>query len=155
MIATMMMTMTSCATITTAMHGGTRNIFLEGEVNEPITVKTSHKTYYDVTLPTKVKISAYRIDEQKINITSRHYRFDDIILKGRLNPMVVCNVLIGGLIGIGVDLAAGTTQVPAQNKFQVVPSSSKFGDNNSSNSQNSITGNNEAAPDSSASDSIK
>lgn len=136
MAVAMCLTCISCSTFTGAFTGYNRHVIIDGDVLEPVTIKTKKRTYTDVLLPTKVKVSAFRVRGQHIAITSRHYEFSDIVLEGRLNPWYVANLYIGGLVGMGVDAATGTKYIPSQNRYYIKPLEKKQNETVNSDSIN-------------------
>ena len=105
MVAIAPMLFASCATIAS---GGDPSITIYGNVSEPVTITTEKQTYADVTLPA-------------ITITSENNNFNDIVLKKKVNEWAFGNILIGGLIGWGIDLGTNSVSKPAQTEFSVVP----------------------------------
>jgi len=116
-IASMLM-FSSCATIIT---GTTSKVTIDGDVNEPVTITTSFQTYEDVELPQVVKISRKAIDGQRIQIESEHYKFKDVVLRKSINGWAWGNILIGGLIGLGIDLGTNAVSKPAIDSFNIKP----------------------------------
>lgn len=116
-IASMFM-FSSCATIIT---GTTSKVTIDGDVNEPVTITTSFQTYEDVELPQVVKISRKAIDGQRIQIESEHYKFKDVVLRKSINGWAWGNILIGGLIGLGIDLGTNAVSKPAIDSFNIKP----------------------------------
>ena len=112
------MIFSSCATIIT---GTTSKVTIDGDVDEPVTITTSFKTYGDVELPQVVKISRKAIDGQRIQIESEHYKFKDVVLRKSINGWAWGNILIGGLIGLGIDLGTNAVSKPAINSFIIKP----------------------------------
>ena len=108
--------LSSCATI---FSGGAPKIFLEGDVNEPITVRTEKAVYENVTLPCMVKVKRHNIDGQRIKIESENYNYHDIILEKSVNGWAFGNIAIGGLIGWSVDLITNCVSRPSQTHFNV------------------------------------
>ena len=113
-----MLMLSSCATIIT---GTTSKVTIDGDVDEPVTITTSFQTYEDVELPQVVKISRKAIDGQRIQIESEHYKFKDIVLRKSINGWAWGNILIGGLIGLGIDLGTNAVSKPAINSFNIKP----------------------------------
>ena len=68
----------SCATI---ISGSTADIHIDGKVDEPITVVTTHGEYKDLSLPATVKVKRRSLDGQHIQISSPSYAFSDIVLR--------------------------------------------------------------------------
>ena len=116
-IASMLM-FSSCATIIT---GTTSKVTIDGDVNEPVTITTSFQTYEDVELPQVVKISRKAIDGQRIQIDSEHYKFKDVVLRKSINGWAWGNILIGGLIGLAIDLGTNAVSKPAIDSFNIKP----------------------------------
>ena len=116
-IASMLM-FSSCATIIT---GTTSKVTIDGDVNEPVTITTSFQTYEDVELPQVVKISRKALDGQRIQIESEHYKFKDVVLRKSINGWAWGNILIGGLIGLGIDLGTNAVSKPAIDSFNIKP----------------------------------
>ena len=112
------MLLTSCATI---CSGGSPSITINGEVSEPVTIRTEKKTYDNVTLPAVVKVKRHHLDGQRIKITSENYKFNDIVLTKTVNGMAFGNILIGGLIGWGIDLSTNCVSKPEKTEFTIIP----------------------------------
>lgn len=108
----------SCATI---VSGGDPSITINGQVNEPVDITTAKQTYPRVTLPAVVQVQRHKLDGQRIRITSEHYNFDDIILGKQVNGWAFGNILLGGVIGWGVDLATNCVVKPEQTQFTILP----------------------------------
>ena len=108
------MMLTSCATI---VSGSTASIHIDGDVDEPVTITTSLQTYEDQSLPTVVKIKRKQMDGQHINISSEHYKFKDIVLTKTTNEWAFGNILLGGLIGLTIDLITNSVSKPEQSHF--------------------------------------
>ena len=68
----------SCATI---ISGSTADIHIDGKVDEPLTVVTTHGEYQDLSLPATVKVKRRSLDGQHIQISSPSYAFSDIVLR--------------------------------------------------------------------------
>lgn len=117
-VATATIQLSSCATI---VSGGAPKITINGDVPEPVTIETEDAAYIDVTLPTVVKAKRHHIDGQHIQITSENYKFDDIVLTKTVNGWAFGNILIGGLIGWGIDLGTNCVSKPAQTEFTITP----------------------------------
>ena len=64
------MSLTSCATI---LSGSANKIYIDGDVDEPVTIVTEKQTYENVELPAMVKINRHGIDGQRVKIKSEHY----------------------------------------------------------------------------------
>lgn len=110
--------LSSCATI---VAGGSPSITINGDVPEKVTITTEMETYPNVNLPAVVKVNRHHIDGQRIQITSDNYKFNDIILEKTVNEWTFGNILLGGLIGWGVDLGTNCVSKPAQKNFTIQP----------------------------------
>lgn len=110
--------LSSCATI---VSGGDPSITITGEVNEPVNITTTNQTYQGVTLPAVVKVKRHKLDGQRIQITSENYKFNDIVLEKSVNGWAFGNILLGGVIGLGVDLATNCVSKPSQTQYVIQP----------------------------------
>ena len=117
-VATASVLLSSCATI---VAGGAPKIMINGDVPEPVTIETEEAAYIDVTLPALVKVKRHHLDGQRIKIRSENYEYNDIMLRKTLNAWTLGNILIGGLIGWGVDLGTNCVSKPAQTEFTITP----------------------------------
>ena len=106
----------SCATI---ISGTTADIHLDGNVDEPLTVVTTHGEYQDLSLPATVKVKRRSLDGQHIQISSPSYAFSDIVLRKSVNPWSILDAFY--TIPLFVDLMTNAASVPAQNRFFVTP----------------------------------
>lgn len=104
----------SCATI---VAGGSPKITIDGNIKEPVTITTSKQTYQNVTLPYVVQVNRRKLDGQRIYVRSENIRYRDIVLQKTINGWTFGNILIGGLIGWGVDLSTNCVSKPAQTYF--------------------------------------
>ena len=107
----------SCATI---ISGTTADIHIDGKVDEPLTVVTTHGEYQDLSLPATVKVKRRSLDGQHIQISSPSYAFSDIVLRNSVNPWSVLDAFLYG-VPLVVDLMTNAASVPAQNRFYVTP----------------------------------
>ena len=110
------MMLTSCATIIT---GTNAKVSIDGNIDEPVTIVTSYQTYTDQKLPVVVKVKRKKMDGQRIQITSDNYNFRDILLRKSVNSWAFGNILLGGLVGWGVDLITNSVSTPAQDNFYI------------------------------------
>lgn len=108
--------LSSCATI---VSGGSPTITIDGNVREPVTITTTKQTYPNVTLPYVVKVNRHKIDGQRIYVQSETTRYKDIVLEKATNGWAFGNILIGGLIGWGIDLGTNAVSKPAQKHFYI------------------------------------
>lgn len=106
----------SCATI---VSGGSPSITIDGNVSEPVTITTTKQTYPNVTLPCVVKVNRHKLDGQRIYIQSETTRYRDVVLEKSTNGWAFGNILIGGLIGWGIDLGTNCVSKPAQTHFYI------------------------------------
>ncbi|MCR5361477.1 MAG: hypothetical protein K6E73_05640 [Bacteroidales bacterium] len=113
----------SCATITSG--GINPSITLNSPVTDPVTITTDYDTYSQVYFPVTVQVKRHRLNGKHIQISSLRYDFDDVVLKAQLNGWVFGNIILGGLIGAGVDCATGCVMKPLQNEFRVYPAQKK------------------------------
>ena len=130
--------LSSCATI---VSGGSPTITIDGNVKEPVTITTTKQTYPNVTLPYVVKVNRHKIDGQRIYVQSETTRYKDIVLEKATNGWAFGNILIGGLIGWGIDLGTNAVSKPAQKHFYInandvqgVPTQQNTNYNNNNNS---------------------
>lgn len=114
--AIMPLLLSSCATI---VSGGSPTIIIDGNVKEPVTITTTKQSYPNVTLPYSVKVSRHKLDGQRIHVQSETTRYKDIILEKKTNEWAFGNILLGGLIGWGVDLGTNAVSKPAQTRFYI------------------------------------
>ena len=124
----------SCATI---VSGGSPKITIDGNITEPVTITTTKQTYQNVTLPYVVKVNRHKLDGQHIYIKSETTRYRDVVLEKATNGWAFGNILIGGLIGWGIDLGTNCVSKPAQTHFYInaddvqgEPAQQKNNDNN-------------------------
>ena len=83
------MMLTSCATILT---GGSPTIAIDGDVKEPVTIITEKQTYANVQLPCSEKT---------------------------INGVTFANIILGGLIGWGVDMITNCVSNPQSKNYFV------------------------------------
>lgn len=110
----------SCATF---ISGTTATIVIDGDVDEPLTITTSHATYTDVALPARVKVKRRHIDGQHIRLSSDSYAYSDIVLRQSVNvTAVVCACLTA--FSLLPDLLTNAVSEPTQTHYYVVPDAS-------------------------------
>lgn len=114
--AIMPLLLSSCASI---VSGGSPKITIDGNVREPVTITTTKQTYHNVTLPYVVSVNRHKIDGQRIYVQSETTRYRDIVLEKATNGWAFGNILIGGLIGWGIDLGTNAVSTPAQKRFYI------------------------------------
>lgn len=115
-VAIMTMFVSSCATI---VSGGSPTITIDGNIGEPVTITTTKHTYSNVMLPYVVKVSRHKLDGQRIYVQSETTRYKDVVLQKSVNGLAFGNILLGGLIGWGVDLGTNAVSKPAQEYFYI------------------------------------
>ena len=108
--------LSSCASI---VSGGSPSITINGNIREPLTIRTTKGTYTNVTLPATVKVNRHKLDGQRILIQSGTTRYNDIILDKKTNGWVFGNLLLGGPIGLCVDLATNAVSKPLISNFYI------------------------------------
>ena len=101
----------SCATI---VAGGSPRITIDGDTKAPVTIITEKQTYPNVQLPYEVQVNRHHIDGQRIQIRSDNGSYRDIVLEKEVNGWTWGNILIGGLIGLGVDLITNCVAKPSK-----------------------------------------
>ena len=106
----------SCATI---VAGGSPRITIDGDTKQPVTIITEKQTYPDVTLPYTVKVNRHHIDGQRIQIKSDNGDYRDVVLEKKVNSWTWGNILIGGLIGWGVDLITNCVSKPSKANYYI------------------------------------
>lgn len=113
---TLSMLLSSCATI---FSGGSPKVTINGNINEPVTIKTAKRVYPNVTLPYRVKVSRRHIDGQRIYIQSETTRYRDVVLQKSINEWTFGNLIFGGLFGWFIDLGTNCVSRPTQTYFYV------------------------------------
>ena len=103
-----------CATIVT---GTKAKISIDGDINEPLTIVTSYKTYRNQELPVIVEVKRKKLDGQRIKLTSERYEYRDILLRMSINSWTFGNLILGGLVGWSIDLITICVSTPAQDNF--------------------------------------
>ena len=101
----------SCATI---VAGGSPRITIDGDTKEPVTIITEKQTYPNVQLPYTVQVNRHHIDGQRIQIQSDKASYRDVVLEKKVKSWTWGNVLIGGLVGWGVDLITNCVAKPSK-----------------------------------------
>ena len=116
-IVLLVMSFTSCAT----MFSGTKaDIFIDGDMDEPVTITSSAGEYKDVTLPTLVEVKRRQLNGQHIHVTSEHHTFDDIVLEKSFNSWALVNVLVCGTPFL-IDLMTNAVSKPKYDQFFITP----------------------------------
>ena len=110
------MSLTSCATI---LSGSANKIYIDGDVDEPVTIVTEKQTYENVELPAMVKINRHCIDGQRVKIKSENYEYKDIVLEKKINAVTFGNILLGGIPGWLVDLATNCVSMPQKKHYDI------------------------------------
>ena len=112
----LVISMSSCATI---VAGGSPKISIDGDTKEPITIITEKQTYPNVQLPYTVKVNRHHIDGQRIQIQSEKNNYRDVVLEKSVNSWTFGNILLGGLIGWGVDLITNCVSKPSKANYYI------------------------------------
>jgi hypothetical protein len=111
------MSFSSCAT----MFSGTKaDIFIDGDVDEPVTITSSAGEYKDVTLPTLVEVKRRHLNGQHIQVSSEHHSFDDIVLEKTFNSWALASAIFYGT-GFFVDLMTNAVSKPKYDQFFIMP----------------------------------
>ena len=111
------MSFSSCAT----MFSGTKaDIFIDGDVDEPVTINSSAGEYKDVTLPTLVEVKRRHLNGQHIQVSSEHHSFDDIVLEKTFNSWALASAIFYGT-GFFVDLMTNAVSKPKYDQFFIMP----------------------------------
>lgn len=110
------MSLTSCATI---LSGSANKIYIDGDVDEPVTIVTEKQTYENVELPAMVKINRHGIDGQRVKIKSENYEYKDIVLEKKINAVTFGNILLGGIPGWLADLATNCVSMPQKKHYDI------------------------------------
>ncbi len=108
---------TSCATI---VAGGNPSITIDGDTPNPVTIVTAKKTYKDVLLPVTVEVSRHKIDGQRVQVLSKTEKYRDIYLSKKTNSWAYGNILLGGLIGWGIDLITNCVAKPKETNYYLI-----------------------------------
>lgn len=106
----------SCATIVT---GTKPKVIICGDTNEPVTIRTSYKTYENVMLPVQVQVKREHISGQRISVSSENYTYQDIMLDKKTNGWAWGNLAIGGIVGWIIDLVTNAVSEPRQKEYKV------------------------------------
>lgn len=115
-LLTVALILSSCATIIT---GTKAEITINGQQEEPVNITTvDNETYEQVMLPYVLKISRNDLNE-KISVTSEHYIYRDFIPGRKINGWILGNIVLGGVIGLGVDAATGALYDTKRDSIQL------------------------------------
>ena len=109
--------LSSCATI---ISGTNAEVTIDSDIKDPVNITTSLQTYQNVVLPTKVQVKRKHLSGQHINITSEKYKFKDIVLENKINPVTFANILLSGF-GFVVDLITNSVSKPSQSTYFIEP----------------------------------
>ena len=109
--AILVASVSSCATI---VAGGSPKITIDGDTREPVTIITEKQTYPNVLLPYTVQVNRHHIDGQRIQIQSDKNSYRDVVLEKKVNSWTWGNILLGGLVGWGVDLITNCVAKPSK-----------------------------------------
>ena len=114
-----MLLLVLCSSCATIVSGGDPCITIKSDIKESVTIVTTKETYQNIVLPAVVKVSRHKLDGQRITITSDNYKFNDIVLSKAVNEWAFGNILIGGLVGWGIDLCTNAVVKPSQHEFYI------------------------------------
>lgn len=114
--AILVTSMSSCATI---VAGGSPKITIDGDTKEPVTIITEKQTYPNVQLPYTVQVNRHHIDGQRIQIQSEKNNYRDVVLDKAVNSWTFGNIILGGLIGWGVDLITNCVSKPSKATYYI------------------------------------
>lgn len=104
----------SCCVI---LSGKKANVTLEGDIPEPIIVKTDCKEYATTNLPIKVEVK--RGDQPSIiQITSPNYVYKDIIVYKKFNTTIFWN-FTNLFYGFWIDMATASKFKPIENMYKL------------------------------------
>ena len=78
---------------------------------------TEKQTYPDVQLPYTVKVNRHHIDGQRVQIKSDKAEYRDVVLDKAVNSWTFGNILLGGLVGWGVDLITNCVSKPSKTTY--------------------------------------
>ena len=107
----------SCATITT---GRRAVVILNGEVDEPINVRTDYKVYEKQKFPAVVEVKRGRKTSQ-IELSSENYDYRNILVEKETNGRIFGNLFFiwGAPLGFFVDCVDGAAWKPTETSFYV------------------------------------
>lgn len=112
--ASVVLIFSSCATI---VAGGSPRITIDGDTKAPVTIITEKQTYPNVQLPYTVQVNRHHIDGQRVQIQSENGTYRDVVLEKTVNSWTWGNILVGGLIGWGIDLITNCVAKPAKSTY--------------------------------------
>lgn len=110
----LLVSMTSCATL---FKGGNPVVTIDGDTPDYVTIITDVKTYDSVCLPYKVEVKRHKIAGKRIQVIQEGKSYRDVVLKKSVNSWTFGNILIGGLIGWGIDLITNCVVEPSNTYF--------------------------------------
>lgn len=108
-----------CSSCATLFAGGSPKVLIDGDVNEPVTIKTEKSVYENVTLPAMVEVKRHKIDGQRITIKSENYEYKDIVLQKKVNGWTWGNIALGGIPGWCVDLITNCVSAPKEKEYKI------------------------------------
>lgn len=109
--------MSSCSTI---FSGRKAKITINGSIpsNERVSIQTDAKSYSNVYLPAVVKVKR-KSKPSTVVVMSEGYNYSDVMVGKKINPIFWSNILLGGLIGMGVDAGTGAMFKPNLKNYTV------------------------------------
>lgn len=111
-----LMTMTSCATL---FKGGNPLITIDGDTPDPVTIITDVKAYDSVYLPCKVEVKRHKLQGKRIKVIQEGKAYRDIVMEKTTSGWVFGNILLGGLVGWGIDLITNCVVEPAKTFYYI------------------------------------
>lgn len=101
--------LTSCATV---FSGSKAKVTVKNdEVRTPVTLSYDGKTENNIFLPYTIKIKR-GFSKTKITASAQGYEEGKTIVKKKFNPTTLWNIILGGVPGMGIDVATGAFMKP-------------------------------------------
>lgn len=110
------MMMTSCSTL---FKGGNPLITIDGDTPDPVTIVTDVKAYDSVYLPYKVEVKRHKLQGKRIQIIQEGKTYRDVVMEKTTSGWAFGNILIGGLIGWGIDLITNSVVEPSKTYYYI------------------------------------
>ena len=116
-ISSLLILTTSCATI---FNGSKAKITLDNnEVTEPVNLNVDGQTYSNVYFPTTVRVKR-GFKSSTITAEAPSGQKGDVSVNKKFNGTTLWNLVLGGVIGFGVDAGTGAMMKP-ENKSYYIP----------------------------------
>lgn len=108
---------TSCATI---FNGSRAKITIDTvtPVSKPVNLTIDEQTYYDVEFPKVVKVKR-GFETSYIIAKAEGYEDARVAVEKDFNAVSLCNILLGGVIGIAVDGISGAMMKPNEKLYML------------------------------------